>query len=97
MRGFLGRQVEEKKHRERMERALNDEQAVMWKQDLDNYEAEEHRLNDKIKRINKENADFLVGQADRKGQKGRKMEKHEFLINKPLLREIVDKRQEDSL
>ena len=67
MRGFLARQVEEKKHRERMERALNDEQAVMWKQDLENYEAEENRLNDKIKRINKENADFLVGQADRKG------------------------------
>jgi len=32
----------------------------MWKQDLENYEAEENRLNDKIKRINLENADFLT-------------------------------------
>jgi hypothetical protein len=31
MRGFLARQMEEKNHRERMEKALNDEQAVMWK------------------------------------------------------------------
>jgi hypothetical protein len=31
MRGFLARQTEEKKHREHMEKALNDEQAVMWK------------------------------------------------------------------
>ena len=92
MRGFLNRQMDEKKHRERMEKALNDEQAVMWKQDLENYEAEEKRLNDKIKRINKENADFLISQADRKGKKGKKMERHEFLMNKPLLKEIVDKR-----
>jgi len=94
MRGFLARQMEEKKHREHMEKALNDEQAVMWKQDLENYEAEEKRLNDKIKRINKENADFLTSQAQNKGAKGKKMEKQEFLINKPLLKEIVGKKKE---
>jgi hypothetical protein len=47
----------------------------MWRQDLENYEAEEKRLNDKIKRINKENADFLVQQAQNKDAKGRKMAK----------------------
>jgi hypothetical protein len=31
MREFLGKQMDEKKHRENMEKALNDEQAVMWK------------------------------------------------------------------
>ena len=31
----------------------------MWKQDLNNYTEEERRLNDKINKINKENADFL--------------------------------------
>lgn len=31
----------------------------MWKQDLNNYEEEERRMADKIKRINKENANFL--------------------------------------
>lgn len=78
MRGFLARQMEEKKHRETMEKALNDEQAVMWKQDLDNYEAEEQRLNNKIKRINKENADFLQQQAEERARKAKKMNSHEF-------------------
>jgi hypothetical protein len=51
--------MNEKKHRENLEKALNDEQAVMWKQDHRNYNEEERRLNDKINKINKENADFL--------------------------------------
>ena len=33
MREFLGKQMDEKKHRENLEKALNDEQATMWKQD----------------------------------------------------------------
>jgi hypothetical protein len=31
MRDFLAKQMEEKKHREELEKALNNEQAVMWK------------------------------------------------------------------
>jgi len=61
---------------------------------LENYEAEENRLNDKIKRINLENADFLTHQAENKHKKGKKMERHEFLMNKPLLKEIVVKKRE---
>lgn len=59
MRSFLYRQMDEKKGREGMEKALNNEQAVMWKQDKQNYEEEERRLNDKIKRINRDNEGFL--------------------------------------
>ncbi len=59
MRAFLSKQMEEKKMRENMERDLNFEQATMWKQDQRNYQEEEHRLNQKINNINKENADFL--------------------------------------
>lgn len=59
MRDFLAKQMEEKKHRETLEKALNDEQAYMWHKDLKNYTEEERRLNDKINKINKENADFL--------------------------------------
>ena len=51
--------MDEKKRREAEEKALNDEQAVMWQKDLENYEEEERRMNDKIKRINLETADFL--------------------------------------
>ena len=93
MRDFLAKQMEEKKHRENMEKALNDEQAVMWKQDHSNYTEEERRLHDKINKINKENADFLKRQIDDKHSKAKaKMNKQEFLLNKPLLREINDKK-----
>ena len=66
MRDFLNKQMDEKKHRENLEKALNDEQASMWKQDQRNYTEEERRLMDKINKINKDNADFLKKQMDDK-------------------------------
>ena len=56
---FLFKQQEEKKLREILEKRLNDEQATMWGQDKKNYEEEERRLNNKIKQINSDNANFL--------------------------------------
>mmetsp|Transcript_7280 Transcript_7280/g.5561 ORF Transcript_7280/g.5561 Transcript_7280/m.5561 type:complete len:115 (-) Transcript_7280:109-453(-) len=89
MAHFLFKQMGEKKTREQMEKALNDEQAFMWDQDKKNYEEEERRLNDKIKKINKENEEFLRRQMEEKHMKEKgKMNKQEFLLNKPLLREI---------
>lgn len=73
---------------------MNDEQAHMWKSDLKNYSEEERRLNAKINNINKENADFLKKQMDEKSAKARaKMNKQEFLLNKPLLKEINEKKR----
>ncbi len=43
----------------------------MWRQDQRNYTEEERRLNDKIGKINKENADFLKRQMDEKNAKER--------------------------
>ena len=94
MRNFLGKQMEEKKHRENLEKALNDEQATMWKQDHRNYTEEERRLMEKINKINKENANFLKQQMDNKtGKDKAKMNKQEFLLNKPLLKEINEKKR----
>jgi len=45
----------EKQRREAAEKALNDEQAVIWRTDKENYELEEERLNRKIAGINKDN------------------------------------------
>lgn len=57
----------EKQEREKREKALNDEQAVMWAKDKEIYEMEECRLADKIKGINAQNAEFLNRQmADKK-------------------------------
>ena len=55
MRELLNRQMMEKREREAQEKALNDEQAVFWKIDKQNYEEEERRLKNKIEGINKEN------------------------------------------
>lgn len=86
--------MDDKKHREHLEKALNDEQATMWKQDQRNYTEEERRLMDKINKINKDNADFLKKQMDDKHGKVRpKMNKQEFLLNKPLLKEINEKKR----
>ena len=41
MRKLLAQQMEEKRAREAAEKALNDEQAEIWKKDKDNYELEE--------------------------------------------------------
>ena len=59
MRQLLDRQMQEKRARETAEKALNDEQAVIWKTDKDNYDEEERRLQNKIAGINRENCEFL--------------------------------------
>lgn len=97
MREFLAKQVEDKKRRERIEKELNDEQAFMWRRDRENYEAEEKRINQKIKTINKDNADFLQKQMQEKetAKKGR-MSMQEYLLNKQLLKDINDQRKTPS-
>jgi len=90
MSALLTRQMQEKNVRERHAKAHNDEQAVLWARDKQNYENEENRLNSKIKQINVENASFLKQQVHEKESKNaqKKMNRQEFQLNKPLLREI---------
>lgn len=55
-------------------------------------------MSEKINAINKENADFLRKQMDDKTAKDKaKMNKQEFLLNKPLLKEINDKKRDPTL
>jgi len=59
--------MDDKSRRERAEKDLNNEQAVMWKKDRELYEVEEDRLKSKISGINRDNASFLDRQmADKK-------------------------------
>lgn len=97
MREFLAKQVEDKKKKEKIEKELNDEQAQMWKRDRENYEQEEHRINNKIKNINKQNADFLQRQMNEKeeARKG-KMNMNEYLLNRQLLKDINEQRRDGS-
>lgn len=86
----------EKKDREQQEKSLNDQQAVMWKKDKELFEAEEKRLQDKIKGINSQNADFLNRQvADKKMRVNHPgMNKNENQYNKGLLKMINNKRKD---
>lgn len=94
MRLLLSKQMNEKRMREQAEKAHNDEQAIIWARDKANYEEEEFRLNRKIKQINAENSQFLQRQMQEKAsrQQQRRMNKQEFALNKPLLKEINNKR-----
>lgn len=81
-----------------MEKALNDEQAMIWKTDKENYELEEQRLQKKIADINRQNMGFLQQQMEAKAARAnaRRMNKQEYAYNKHLLREINDKRKESN-
>jgi len=60
----------------------------MWDLDKKNYEQEEKRLRDRINQINQDNAQFLLMQmADKTKGADKKMNRAEFAINKPILRE----------
>jgi hypothetical protein len=87
MREFLAAQVQEKRDREKNDKENINQQAEMWSLDKANYDEEEKRLRDRINQINKDNANFLMKQMEEKRGKFHKMNKNEFAINKPLLRE----------
>lgn len=63
----------------------------MWDIDKKNYEQEEKRLRDRINKINKDNADFLLKQMAEKTGGFKKMNQAEYAINKPILREANQK------
>lgn len=77
MRALLAKQMDEKEKREQRMKCNIDEQAVIWARDKENYENEERRLAEKIKKINEENAAFLHKQMREKEAKNaqRKMSK----------------------
>ena len=63
----------------------------MWDQDKKNYDEEERRLKERIKSINKDNASYLMQQVAAKNSNLTRMNKAEFSLNKPLLREANNK------
>lgn len=91
MRNFLNQQMVEKRQRENDEKANIDIQAKMWDQDKKNYDEEERRLKERIKSINKDNASYLMQQVAAKNSNLQRMNRAEFSLNKPLLREANNK------
>lgn len=91
LRNFLAQQVAEKKAREANDKENINQQAKMWNLDKANWEVEEKRLKEKIDKINSDNQQFLLQQMALKNKDKTKMNKAEFAINKPLLREANQK------
>ena len=95
MRSFLAQEMQEKQRRENEEKSNIDMQAKMWQTDKENWEEEEKRLKNRIDKINRDNQEYLRRQmaekdAQEKYNRG-SMNPNDFLINKPLLREINNK------
>jgi hypothetical protein len=88
----------EKKEREANDKENINQQAQMWNLDKQNYEEEEKRLRNRINRINADNASFLMRQmADKnKGSNVKKMNRAEYAMNKPILREANTKFKDHS-
>ena len=91
MRKFLEQQCLEKKERERNDKENINQQAEMWNLDKQNYDMEEKRLRERINKINHDNQQFLLKQMALKNQKSTKMNRNEYAINKPLLKEANEK------
>lgn len=91
MRQYLSAQVQEKHEREKNDKENISQQAQMWAIDKQNYQLEEQRLKEKIDRIKMDNQAYLLKQMELKNQKSTKMNKAEFALNKPLLREANQK------
>lgn len=87
--------MEEKKKREQDEKSNIDMQARMWATDKENWEEEERRLKNRIRGINRENQDYLHQQMMEKDAQDKynrgTMNPNDFLMNKPLLKEINNK------
>jgi len=93
MRRYLDEQIEERKQKGDQEKMINTEQAEMWRQDVKNFTEEEKKLFERLKGINKDNAEFLKKQMDEKKKKNRNMNYNEYLLNKQLLRDINEKKK----
>ena len=87
--------MEEKQKREHDEKSNIDMQARMWATDKENWEEEERRLKNRISKINRDNQDYLKRQMAEKDAQDKynrgTMNPQDFLMNKPLLREINTK------
>ena len=68
----------------------------MWSLDKQNWDLEEKRLKDRINKINADNAAFLQKQMAEKNKKSTKMNRAEYALNKPLLKEANEKMKEIS-
>ena len=85
----LDAQVVERKERKHLAQEQNQQQASMWKQDLEVHYAQEQANQQKVKQVNKAHQDYLLKQMEQgKKSKATVMSEREYQMNKKLLEEV---------
>lgn len=88
MKKYLDMQVEEKQKMQQFEKLLDNEQARIWNTDCKKYCQDEKIINEKIRKMNKNNLDCVMNQIKaRKEKKNQqtKMSPTEYAINRRTL------------
>ena len=86
IKNFLDKQVEEKRKEMEIEKAMNDEQARIWKVDCKKYIDDEKRITQIIKDMNKRHLDDIMEQIKkRKMKKNQSMSNAEYAMNRDVL------------
>ena len=93
---FLDMQLEEKRKEAELEKAINDEQARIWKADCKKYNEDEKRIDKIIKDMNKRNLDSIMEQMKKRKEqkKAQAMSRVEYAMNRDALEkasEEIDK------
>jgi hypothetical protein len=95
---FLDMQIEEKKKELDLEKAINDEQARIWKIDCQKYTEDEKRINKIIKEMNRRNLDSIMEQMKkRKEKKGQAMSNTEYAMNRETLEKVKEEMDKEKL
>jgi hypothetical protein len=95
---FLDMQIEEKKKELDLEKAINDEQARIWKMDCQKYTEDEKRINKIIKEMNRRNLDSIMEQMKkRKEKKGQAMSNTEYAMNRETLEKVKEEMDKEKL
>ena len=95
---FLDMQIEEKKKELDLEKAINDEQARIWRMDCQKYTEDEKRINKIIKEMNRRNLDSIMEQMKkRKEKKGQAMSNTEYAMNRETLEKVKEEMDKEKL
>ena len=91
-------QIEEKKKESDLEKAIDEEQARIWKMDCQKYSDEEKKINKIIKEMNRRNLDSIMEQIKkRKMRKNQSMTNAEYAMNREALEKVKEEMDKEKM
>ena len=95
---FLDMQIKEKKKEADLEKAIDDEQARVWKMDCQKYIDDEKKINKIIKEMNRRNLDSIMEQMKkRKMRKNQSMTDAEYAMNREALGKVKEEMDKEKM